>query len=125
MHLQLHLTHQQRDEPKMHHTKHSVIRMNQRGISHAMADLVYAYGFTKGDKVILNQKAAKARLIEARAEKSSLDSALDNGGKNMWAVMHSLATLESEIRNLTKLIDKQGVVVVVDGDVLLTAYGIH
>lgn len=53
----------------MHHTKHSVTRMNQRGISHAMADLVYAYGIAKGDKVILNQKAAKQRLIEARAEK--------------------------------------------------------
>ncbi len=110
----------------MHHTKHSTIRMSQRGISRAMVDLVYAYGFTQGDKVILNQKAAKARLIEARAEKSSLDAALDNGEKNMWLVMHSLATLESEIRNLTKLIDKKGVVVVVvNGDVLLTAYGIH
>jgi hydrogenase maturation factor len=109
----------------MHHTKHSVIRMSQRGISHAMADLVYAYGFTRGDKVILNQKAAKERLIEARAEKEDFERALNTGGQNLWTVMHTLATLDEEIRNLTKLIDKQGVVVVVDGDVLLTAYGIH
>ncbi len=110
----------------MHHTKHSVARMNQRGISHAMADLVYAYGIAKGDKVILNQKAAKQRLIEARAEKASLENALDTGSMSMVAAMHAMAKLEQEIRNLTKLIDKQGVVVVVvGGDVLLTAYGIH
>lgn len=110
----------------MHHTKHSVARMNQRGISHAMAELVYAYGTAKGDKVIFNQKAAKQRLIEARAEKASLEKALDSGAMSMVAAMHALAKLEEEIRNLTKLIDKQGVVVVVvGGDVLLTAYGIH
>lgn len=45
---------------------------------------------------------------------------------SMVAAMHALAKLEEEIRNLTKLIDKQGVVVVVvGGDVLLTAYGLH
>jgi hypothetical protein len=110
----------------MHHTKHSVTRMNQRGISHAMADLVYAYGIAKGDKVILNQKAAKQRLIEARSEKISLEEALDSGSMSMVSAMHALAKLEDEIRNLTKLVDKHGVVVVVvGGDVLLTAYGIH
>lgn len=110
----------------MHHTKHSVTRMNQRGISHAMAELVYAYGTAKGDKVIFNQKAAKERLIEARAEKASLEKALDTGSLSMVSAMYAVAKLEQEIRNLTKLIDKQGVVVVVvGGDVLLTAYGIH
>ena len=92
----------------MKKTKHSLIRMSQRGISHAMADLVYAYGFIRGDKVILNKKAATARLIEARAEKAALSK-----------------TLEVEIRNLTKLIDKQGSVLVMVGDVLVTAYGLH
>ena len=109
----------------MHHTNHSVTRMNQRGISHAMAELVYAYGMTKGDKVILNQRAAKERLIEARAEKTSLEKALDSGSMSMISTLHAVAKVEREIRNLIKLIDKQGVVVVVDGDVLLTAYGIH
>lgn len=110
----------------MQHTKHSVNRMNQRGISHAMAELVYAYGTAKGDKVTFNQKAAKERLIEARAEKSSLEKALDTGSMSMVSAMHALAKLEQEIRNLIKLIDKQGVVVVVvGGDVVLTAYGIH
>jgi hypothetical protein len=91
-----------------------------------MAELVYAYGTAKGDKVILNQKAAKERLIEARAEKASLEKALDTGSMSMVSAMHAVAKLEQEIRNLTKLIDKQGVVVVVvGGDVLLTAYGIH
>lgn len=110
----------------MQHTKHSFTRMNQRGISHAMAELVYAYGMAKGDKVILNQKAAKERLIEARAEKASLEKVLDTGSSSMVAAMHEMAKLEQEIRDITKLIDKQGVVlVVVNGDVLLTAYGIH
>ena len=109
----------------MQYTKHSMIRMNQRGISHAMAILVYAYGFTKGDKVILNKKAATARLIEARAERAALSNTLDTGGKDIWGAMFQLRKIEIEIRDLTKLIDKQGAVVVMAGNVLLTAYGLH
>ena len=106
-------------------SKHSIIRLNQRGITHAMANLVYAYGFIHGDKVILNKKAATARLIEARAERAALSKTLDSGGGAMWGAMHQIAEIEVEIRNLTKLIDKQGSVVVMVGDVLVTAYGLH
>lgn len=109
----------------MQHTKHSLLRMNQRGISHAMAELVYAYGIPCGDKVILNQKAATARLIEARAEKAALSKFQDRGVRDLAGVMLQVAEIEIEIRNLMRLIDKQGSVVVMAGDVLLTAYGLH
>lgn len=106
----------------MKHSKHSVARMSQRGITHAMAALVLAYGFTRGDKVILNTKDATARLIEARCEKDDLSAKLDNGTKDVSGVMYQLAEIETEIRNLTKLIDKHGCVLVMLDDVLITVY---
>lgn len=109
----------------MQHTKHSLLRMNQRGISHAMAELVYMYGITCGDKVILNQKAATDRLMEARAEKEALSMQQNGGTLDLAGVMFQIAEIEKEIRNLMKLIDKHGYVVVMAGDVLLTAYGMH
>ena len=90
-----------------------------------MAELVYVYGITCGDKVILNQKAAKGRLKEARAEKAALSKYQDEGVRDLAGAMHRMAEIENEIRTLMKLIDKKGCVVVMVGDVLLTAYGLH
>lgn len=109
----------------MQYTKHSLHRMNGRGINHAIAKLVFDYGYTSGDKVIFNKKMACERLIEARAEVTSLSNALNIGGANMGACLHQLADLETEIRNLTKLVDKHGAILVMVDDVLITAYGIH
>ncbi len=109
----------------MHYTIHSLGRLSQRGISHAMAELVYAYGEAQGNKVILNQKMTSARLIEARAERSALLKALDVGSGDLVGDLHLVAALEAEIRNLVKLLDKHETAVVVSGDTLITAYGIH
>ena len=109
----------------MRYTKHAVNRMNERGISHALAKLVLDYGFASGDKVIFNKKMAGERLIEARAEEAALSKSLDSGVLNMGKCIHELAELETEIRNLTKLLDKQGAILVMVDDVLITAYGIH
>lgn len=109
----------------MRYTKHSLDRMNGRGINHAIAKLVFDYGFTSGDKIIFNRKMAGERLIEARAESAALSNALDNGVTNMSECLHQLADMETEIRNLTKLVDKHGAILVMVDDVLITAYGIH
>ncbi len=109
----------------MNHTKHAVARMNQRGIAHAMAALICAYGTDHGDKIVFTQKAAIFRLAEARAEKTALNLALDNGCSDMFDVLRQLREVEAEISVLMKLIDKHGAVVVVVGDDLITAYGLH
>lgn len=109
----------------MNHTKHSIARMNQRGIAHAMAELVYAYGTAYGDKIVLTQKAAIARLTEARAEKVALNLALDTGCDNLFDVLAKFREVEAELPVLMKLIDKHGAVVVVVGNDLITAYGLH
>lgn len=110
---------------EMNHTKHSLARMSQRGIGHAMAELIYAYGSMKGDKFVLNQKAAMARLKESRAEKAALNNALNVGCSNLLETLRQLEEVETEIRNLMKLIDKHGAVVVMVGESLITAYGLH
>lgn len=109
----------------MNHTKHAVARMNQRGIAHAMAKLVFAYGSDQGDKIVLTQKAAIARMTEARAEKATLTAALDKGCKNLFDVMQQLSEVELELRVLMKLVDKHGAVLVMVGANLITAYGLH
>ena len=109
----------------MHHTKHSVIRMNQRGIAHAMVELINAYGTAQGDKIIFTQKAAIARLNEARADKAALELVLETGCSDLFGVMHQLHEVETEISVLMKLIDKHGGVVVMVDDNLITAYGLH
>jgi hypothetical protein len=109
----------------MRNTRHSLDRMNGRGINHAIAKLVFDYGFTSGDKIIFNKKMAGERLIEARAELAPLSKALDCGVENMGETLHQMADLETEIRNLSKLVDKHGAILVMVDDVLITAYGIH
>lgn len=42
----------------MKKTYHLDCRMNQRGISNAMLDLLLAYGDFEGDKIYLNKKQA-------------------------------------------------------------------
>lgn len=109
----------------MRYTKHSLDRMNGRGINHAIARLVFDYGLLKGDKIILNKKMALERLCEAHAEAAALSKALDYGVANLSECLHELRTLEEEIRDLKKLVDKQGAVLVMVDDLLITAYGIH
>lgn len=48
----------------MKRTYHIECRMNQRGISSAMLDLLLAYGDFDGDKIYLNRKQA----LQARRE---------------------------------------------------------
>jgi len=99
--------------------------MNTRGITQAAARLVFDYGMLKGDKVILNKKMAIERMCEARAEVTALSKSLDYGVASLSDCLHELRALENEIRDLKKLVDKQGAILVMVDDLLITAYGIH
>lgn len=109
----------------MRYTKHSLNRMNTRGINQAIARLVFDYGVRKGDKIILNKKMALERMYEARAEAAVLSKALDHGVSDMSRCLHQWKALDDEIRDLKKLIDKQGAILVMVDDLVITAYGIH
>ena len=109
----------------MRYTKHSEARMNTRGITRSAAQLVFDYGVLRGDKVILNKKMAVQRMCEARAEAAALSKALDHGVANLSDCLHQLRALEEEIRDLKKLVDKQGLTLVMVDDLVITAYGIH
>ena len=103
-------------------TRHAVGRMNSRGITQQMIDLAYAYGIDNGDKVILTQKAAKCRWIEAKAEQKAISKTMDEGVANLSASMHLASRLTLEIQILAKIIDKHGLVVVVCDNTLVTTY---
>ena len=75
-------------------TKHIVDRMNQRGISSRMIELVLEYGVNKKDRIILDKKNLSKVLKE-----------IDNYRKD-----------------ILKIMDKNGLVVVAVDDRLITTY---
>ena len=78
----------------MRTTNHAIQRMSQRGISRAMVELVLEHGTPEQDKTTLGRKEALTRL----------------------------ASLRREEQLLKKVIDKGGVVVVSEGDSVITTY---
>ena len=78
----------------MNTTLHFSQRMSQRGVSREMVRLVREYGSLEGEKVVLGQRAAGQVIDE----------------------------LMDELRVLKKIQDKGGVIVVEDGDSLITTY---
>ncbi|WP_270666803.1 MULTISPECIES: DUF4258 domain-containing protein [unclassified Aeromonas] len=79
----------------MERTHHIKQRMAQRGISKRMVELALDYGTLEDqDKYVLRQKDATRLLTD----------------------------IQEQLRYLKKIIDKGGVTVIVDGDVLITTY---
>ena len=75
-------------------TKHIVDRMNQRGINAKMIELALEYGINKKDKIILDKKNISKLIKE----------------------------IDSYRKDLLKIMDKNGLVVVVDNHTLITTY---
>ena len=75
-------------------TKHLAQRMSQRGITKKMIDLAMEYGIDKGDKIVLNRKITQKILKDLEALK----------------------------KDLLKVMDKGGVIVICDADTLITTY---
>lgn len=78
----------------MRQTKHFQSRMSQRGIRLDLVDLVCKYGVQRDDKTVLSRKGAEE-------------------------VLSVLADLQ---KNLKKILDKGGLVVVAVDDQLITGY---
>ncbi len=78
----------------MINTKHLSDRMNQRGINKRMLELVLEDGINKKDKVVLDKKNISKLIKE----------------------------IDSYRKDLFKLMDKSGLVVVVNNDTLITTY---
>lgn len=78
----------------MQRTVHATQRMAQRGITGVMVDLALEWGEVHGDKCVLDRSAALARLDR----------------------------LKQEQKALLRVIDKGGVVVVTEGESIITTY---
>ena len=81
----------------MHVTNHLKARQSQRGISKEMIEYVLQHGADMKDKLIFGKKLALQRLAEIRAEE----------------------------RLIMKILDKGGVIVVAEGDALITTYNYY
>lgn len=78
-------------------SEHFKQRLSQRGIKHSMMNLVLQFGKQSGDKCVLNRKAIDALLTE----------------------------LEKVKKDVLKMRERGGVVVVKVDDTLITGYGIN
>jgi hypothetical protein len=65
---------------KMSKTRHIQQRMSQRGIKSAMIDTVLNFGKTQGDKVILNRNGMDLILIELEKLKKNVLKMRERGG---------------------------------------------
>jgi len=75
-------------------TKHCQARMSQRGLPKRLLDLVIEFGKDKGDKLILNRKTTQKVIDE----------------------------IDSLRKELLRVMDKGGITVVLDNDIVITAY---
>jgi hypothetical protein len=78
----------------MHTTQHVMQRMSQRGVSGEMVDFVLNYGQLEQDKYVLGKRQALELLDE----------------------------LKKQERVVKKILDKGGVTVVAQDDILITTY---
>jgi hypothetical protein len=78
-------------------TKHCQARMSQRGLPKRLIDIVMEYENSNGDKLILNKKTTQKMIDE-----------IDNIRKDLLKVM-----------------DKGGVTVVIDNELLITTYNLN
>lgn len=75
-------------------TKHAAARQSQRGITSSMIDYVTKHGVEESDKLVLGRKEA----------------------------LQLLEKIKEEERLLMKILDKGGVIVVAEGDTVITTY---
>jgi hypothetical protein len=78
----------------MQTTQHAMQRMSQRGVTGDMVDFVLNYGFVEQDKYVLGKRQA----------------------------LELLHDLKKQERLVKKILDKGGVTVVAQDDVLITTY---
>jgi len=78
----------------MQTTQHALQRMSQRGVTGDMVDFVLNYGFVEQDKYVLGKRQA----------------------------LELLNDLKKQERLVKKILDKGGVTVVAQDDVLITTY---
>ncbi len=64
----------------MQKTAHSITRMNQRGITSVMIDLVMSYGEPEGDKTTLSAKTCREMIDELKQTQKKLEHAIKKGG---------------------------------------------
>ena len=78
-------------------TRHIQKRMSQRGIKESMVELVKAFGVDQGDKSILNRKGCDAVLNE----------------------------LEQMKKDILKIRERGGLVLIENGEILITTYALN
>ncbi|MBD3794616.1 MAG: hypothetical protein IE878_00210 [Epsilonproteobacteria bacterium] len=124
-------------------TKHFLLRISQRGLSKEILNMVLKFGNSKGDKITLNKKMTQKVIKElddlkkkltkqdSMIQKSNLSNALiiDFKANNKCNIdvenIYLLEQIAYDRAMLMKILDKGGVTVVAEGNILITAYNVN
>jgi hypothetical protein len=124
-------------------TKHFLLRISQRGLSKEILNMVLKFGNSKGDKITLNKKMTQKVIKElddlkkkltkqdSMIQKSNLSNALIidfQANSNCDINVENIYLLEQiayDRAMLMKILDKGGVTVVAEGNILITAYNVN
>lgn len=124
-------------------TKHFLLRISQRGLSKEILNMVLKFGNSKGDKITLNKKMTQKVIKElddlkkkltkqdSMIQKSNLSNALIidfKANSNCNIDVENIYLLEQiayDRAMLMKILDKGGVTVVAEGNILITAYNVN
>jgi len=127
-------------------TKHLLGRISQRGLSKDILEIVLKFGNSKGDKITLNKKMTQKVIKELDdlrkkltkendssllIKKSTISTALvvdfrKNINEDNVEILNDshdlLEQIAYERATLIKILDKGGVSIVAEGNILITAY---
>lgn len=76
----------------MQKTAHSDVRMNQRGITRDMIELVLEFGELEGDKTVLTEKACRLSIETLKKLQKKLEHASKKGGLTVVSQGDALIT---------------------------------
>ena len=76
----------------MQRTAHSDVRMNQRGITGDMIELVLEFGEPEGDKTVLTEKACRLTIEALKRLQKKLEHASKKGGLTVVSQGDALIT---------------------------------
>lgn len=108
----------------MKKTYHSLVRMNQRGITYPMVEYTIQHGEIHGDKYVTNKKNLNQNIQDMKKRICKLET-LNRKFKHLAVVKlveKNLGLLKQQIAIAKKLIDKGGIVVICQKQHILTTY---
>ena len=108
----------------MKKTRHFDQRSNSRGINSAMTNFTLKFGHVNNDKIFLNRQLVTKEIENLKHSQNRLQKLLKKFKTFTVAylIKKLLNQTKQDLATAKKILDKGGVVVVADGEMLISVY---